>query len=79
MLPGPFIRSPNQQDCSSTAQAPIGALRDPARLKTTYVPGDVSFSTKLQLAAEMIERALAAGVPFLGVPLPIAALVRDSI
>src|SRR3954464_8430409 len=37
---------------------------DPARLKTTYVPGDVSFSTKPQLAAEMIERALAAGVPF---------------
>jgi len=28
------------------------------------VPGDVSFSTKPQLAAEMIERALAAGVPF---------------
>ena len=35
-----------------------------ARLKATYVPGDVSFSTKPQLAAEMIERALAAGVPF---------------
>jgi SRSO17 transposase len=28
------------------------------------VPDDVSFSTKPQLAAEMIERALAAGVPF---------------
>ena len=37
---------------------------DPARLKATYVPGDIGFSTKPQLAAEMIERALAAGVPF---------------
>src|SRR5512143_4106850 len=37
--------------------------RDPARLKATYVPGDIGFSTKPQLAAEMIERALAAGVP----------------
>ena len=35
---------------------------DPARLKATYVPGDIDFSTKPQLAAEMIERALAAGV-----------------
>src|SRR6186713_3687980 len=34
---------------------------DPARLKATYVPGDIDFSTKPQLAAEMIERALAAG------------------
>ena len=43
---------------------PKGWTDDPARLKTTYVPGDVSFSTKPQLAAEMIERALVAGVPF---------------
>src|SRR5271168_4927462 len=43
---------------------PKGWTDDPARLKTTYVPGDVGFSTKPQLAAEMIERALAAGVPF---------------
>ena len=28
------------------------------------MPGDIGFSTKPQLAAEMIERALAAGVPF---------------
>src|SRR5512141_189373 len=28
---------------------------DPARLKATYVPGDIGFSTKPQLAAEMIE------------------------
>ncbi len=38
---------------------PKGWTDDPARLKATYVPGDVSFSTKPQLAAEMIERALA--------------------
>src|SRR6476620_11152902 len=37
---------------------------DPVRLKATYVPDNVSFSTKPQLAVEMIERALAAGVPF---------------
>ena len=43
---------------------PKGWTDDPARLKAAYVPGDVSFSTKPQLAAEMIERALAAGVPF---------------
>ena len=43
---------------------PKGWTDDPARLKATYVPGDVGFSTKPQLAAEMIERALAAGVPF---------------
>ena len=43
---------------------PKGKTDDPARLKATYVPGDIGFSTKPQLAAEMIERALAAGVPF---------------
>ena len=37
---------------------------DPARLKATHVPGDVGFSTKPRLAAKMIERAIAAGVPF---------------
>src|SRR4029077_13729180 len=37
---------------------------DADRLKATYVPGDIGFSTKPQLAAEMIERALATGVPF---------------
>ena len=45
---------------------PKGWTDDPARLKATYVPGDIGFSTKAQLAAEMIERALAAGVPFAG-------------
>ena len=43
---------------------PKGWTDDPARLKATYVPANVSFSTKPQLAVEMIERALAAGVPF---------------
>ena len=43
---------------------PKGWTDDPARLKATYVPDNVSFSTKPQLAVEMIERALAAGVPF---------------
>src|ERR1700674_1843540 len=37
---------------------------DPDRLEAAYVPADAGFSTKPQLAAEMIERALAAGVPF---------------
>ena len=43
---------------------PKGWTDDPARLKATYVPGDIGFSTKPQLVVEMIERALAAGVPF---------------
>ena len=43
---------------------PKGWTDDPARLKATSVPDNVSFSTKPQLAVEMIERALAAGVPF---------------
>jgi len=37
---------------------------DPARLKATYVPSEVSFATKPQLAARMIERAVATAVPF---------------
>ena len=36
----------------------------PARLKAAHVPGDVGFATKPRLAAGMIERALAASVPF---------------
>src|ERR1700735_2167552 len=43
---------------------PKGWTDDPARLKATSVPDNVSFSTKPQLAVEMIERALAAGGPF---------------
>ena len=43
---------------------PKGWTDDPARLKATYVPGDIGFSTKPRLAATMIERAIAAGVPF---------------
>jgi DDE superfamily endonuclease len=52
---------------------PKGWTDDPARLKATYVPGDIGFSTKPQLAAEMIERALAAGVPSAGLR-PIASM-----
>ena len=37
---------------------------EPARLKATYVPSEVSFATKPRLAAAMIERAIAARVPF---------------
>jgi SRSO17 transposase len=37
---------------------------DPARLEATSVPGDVGFATKPQLAARMIARAIADGVPF---------------
>jgi SRSO17 transposase len=37
---------------------------DPARLKATSVPSDIGFSTKPQLAARMIARAIAARVPF---------------
>jgi SRSO17 transposase len=37
---------------------------DPARLKATYVPDGVVFATKPQLAAQMIDRAIATSVPF---------------
>jgi SRSO17 transposase len=37
---------------------------DPLRLKATYVPKDVGFATKPQMAARMIARAAVAGVPF---------------
>src|ERR1700722_5781623 len=37
---------------------------DPARLKATSVPGEVAFATKPQLAARMIARTIADGVPF---------------
>jgi SRSO17 transposase len=37
---------------------------DPVRLRATSVPEDVDFATKPQLAARMIARAEAAGVPF---------------
>jgi SRSO17 transposase len=37
---------------------------DPTRLKATYVPGTVDFTTKPQLATTMIARAIATAVPF---------------
>jgi SRSO17 transposase len=35
---------------------PKSWIDDPARLKATYVPSDMVFATKPQLAARMIER-----------------------
>jgi len=43
---------------------PRSWIDDPARLKATHVPSDISFATKPRLAAVMIERAIAAGAPF---------------
>jgi len=43
---------------------PKSWTEDPARLKATSVPDDVGFATKPRLAAQMIARAEAAGVPF---------------
>ena len=37
---------------------------DLARLKAAHVPADTDFATKPQIASAMIERAIAAGVPF---------------
>ena len=37
---------------------------DPERMAATYVPDDVSFATKPQIARRMIARAIAAKVPF---------------
>src|ERR1700722_394806 len=38
--------------------------RDPTRLKAAHVPAEISFMTKPQLAARMIERAIEARGPF---------------
>ena len=41
--------------------------KDPARMRAAHVPEGVGFATKPRLAADMIERAIEAGVPFLWV------------
>jgi SRSO17 transposase len=43
---------------------PKSWMDDPHRLKAAHAPSDVGFSTKPQLAAKMIARAIAARVPF---------------
>lgn len=43
---------------------PKSWVDDPGRLKAAHVPGEIGFATKPRLAARMIERAMAASVPF---------------
>ena len=43
---------------------PKSWTEDPARMKAAHVPADIGFATKPQVAARMIERAIAAAVPF---------------
>ena len=43
---------------------PKAWTEDPARLEAAHVPADTGFATKPQIASAMIERAIAAGVPF---------------
>jgi len=40
---------------------------DPARRAAAHVPQQIAFATKPHLARAMIERTIAAGVPFAGV------------
>jgi SRSO17 transposase len=47
-----------------TLYLPKSWADDPVRRKATYIPYDIGFATKPQLAARMIARAETAGVPF---------------
>ena len=47
-----------------TLYLPKSWTDDPVRLKAAHLPVDVGFATKLRLAARMIERAMAACLPF---------------
>ena len=49
--------------------------KDPARMRAAHVPEGVKFATKPRLAADMIERAIGAGVPF-GTRIPYQAVAR---
>src|SRR5947207_107942 len=49
-----------------------GGADDPARRAAAHVPQQIAFATKPHLARAMVERAIAAGVPF-------AWVVGDSI
>ena len=45
---------------------PKARASDPARMAAAHVPDGVGFATKPTIAVRMIERAIAAGVPFAG-------------
>ena len=57
----PFDRC---EDCDRALYRPRAWTDDPARMAAAHVPPGTAFATKPRLALGMIERAIAADVPF---------------
>ncbi len=64
---GVFAAYVSEQGCAFIDRKlylPQEWINSPSRRAAAHVPDDIRFATKPQIAAEMIERALGAGVPF---------------
>ena len=61
---GAYVSSKGHAFVDRALYLPEEWTKDPARLRAARVPERVSFATKPELALGMVERAIAAGVPF---------------
>jgi SRSO17 transposase len=59
-----YVSSKGHAFINRALYLPMAWIDDPARRATAHVPEGVTFATKPQLARAMIERAIAADVPF---------------